>query len=114
MVTRKEAIEYCLTLPNTYEDYPFHDDNWTVMRHKDNKKTFAMIYERNSYICINVKCDTEWIRCWQEAYESVIPGYHMNKKYWNTIILDNTISEADIKRMIAESYDLVKPVKKSK
>ena len=45
MKTRKEAIDYCLSLKNTYEDYPFHDFNWTVMRHKNNKKMFAAIYE---------------------------------------------------------------------
>ena len=45
MRERKEVIEFCLGLHGTYEDYPFHDFNWTVMRHKDNKKMFAAIYE---------------------------------------------------------------------
>lgn len=44
MRERKEAIEYCLTLGNAYEDYPFDDANWTVMRHRENKKTFALIF----------------------------------------------------------------------
>ena len=45
MKTRKDVIDYCLTLKNVYEDYPFHDFNWTVMRHMDNKKMFAAIYD---------------------------------------------------------------------
>ena len=51
-----------------------------------------------------------WARdFWQNAYEAVVPAYHMNKKHWNSLILDGTILEKDIKRMIAESYDLCKP-----
>ena len=50
MTKRKEAIGYCLALKDTYEDYPFHDPNWSVMRHKKNQKVFALIYERNEQI----------------------------------------------------------------
>ena len=60
MTERKEAIACCLALKNVYEDYPFHDPNWSVMRHKENQKVFALIYERNGQIWINVKCDPEW------------------------------------------------------
>ena len=55
MTERKEAIACCLALKNVYEDYPFHDPNWSVMRHKENQKVFALIYERNGQIWINVK-----------------------------------------------------------
>jgi len=105
-------IEYCSSLSGVYEDYPFHDDNWTVMRCKDNKKTFAMIYERNGLIWINVKADPEWIDFWRNTYASVIPGYHMNKNHWNSIILDETVPDKVIMRMVAESYDLVRPKRK--
>ena len=108
MKTRKEIIRYCMTFPNIYEDYPFHDDNWTVMRCAENKKSFAYIYERKQQIWVNVKGSPEWISFWQNAFPSVVPGYHMNKKYWNSLILDGTIPDKDIKRMLAESYDLVK------
>lgn len=107
MLTRKDAITYCLTFKDVYEDYPFHDENWTVIRCKKNKKTFALIYERNGAICINVKCDVQWVDFWRNAYEAVIPGYHMNKKYWNTVILNGSIPRTEIERMIAESYDIV-------
>lgn len=108
MKTRREAVRYCLTFPEVFEDYPFHDDNWTCMRIKSSKRIFAWIYEREDHIWVNVKCEPEWRDFWQKAYASVVPAYHMNKKHWNSIILDDTIPEKDIKRMIAESYDLCK------
>ena len=108
MKTRKEVIEYCLSLDDSYEDYPFHDNNWTVMRHKSNRKSYAYIYEKGGLIWVNVKCDPEWIFFWRNAFASVVPAFHMNKKHWNSIILDGTVAVADIRRMIAESYDLTK------
>ena len=56
---------------------------------------------------LNVKVAPEWRDFWRSAYDSVIAGYHQNKEHWNTIILDGTIPEKEIRRMIAESYDLV-------
>lgn len=106
MKTREEAIAYCSTFQDVLEDYPFQDKNWTCMRHKRNRKIFAWIYERSGYMCINVKCDVEWREFWRSAYDAVIPGFHMNKTHWNTMILDGTIPEKEIRRMIAESYDL--------
>lgn len=107
MKTRKEAIQYCKTLPDVYEDYPFHDENWTVMRIRKSKKCFAYIFEREDRIWINVKCSPEWIGVWREAFAGVVPGFHMNKEHWNSIILDGSVPDREIKRMIAESYDLV-------
>ena len=85
MQTRQEAIQYCHSFQDVYEDYPFHDDNWCVMRHKGNKKTFALIYDKDGYVWINVKCDPEWREFWRNAFESVVPAYHMNKTHWNSI-----------------------------
>lgn len=112
METRQEVIAYCLTFQGALEDYPFHDTNWTLMRHKENRKAFACIYKREEYIWINVKCDPEWRDFWRGAYASVVPAYHMNKEHWNSIILDGSVKEDDIKRMIEESYELIKPKKK--
>ncbi len=108
MRTRQEAVGYSLTFPDVYEDYPFHDLNWTCMRIRTNKRIFAWIFEREGRIWVNVKCDSEWRDFWRETYESVIPAYHMNKRYWNSVILDGSIPEKEIRRMIAESYDLCK------
>ena len=114
MITREDIIKYCLSLQGVYEDYPFHDDNWTVMRCKQNKKTFAFIYKKDDYIWINVKVAPEWIDFWRNAYESVVPAYHMNKSHWSSVILDGSVPENEIRRMIVESYDMVKPkMKKS-
>ncbi|MFA9377691.1 MAG: MmcQ/YjbR family DNA-binding protein [Lachnotalea sp.] len=109
MFTRDEVIEFCKKFKDVYEDYPFHDSNWTVMRCKHNKKTFALVFEKDECIWINVKCNPEWIQLWRNTFKSVLPAYHMNKTHWNSIILDGTVPIFDIKRMIEESYDLVKP-----
>jgi O-6-methylguanine DNA methyltransferase len=107
MRTRQEALAYGLSFPNTYQEAPFHDDNWQLVRIKGSKKAFLWTYERNGLINLNVKTDQEWRDFWRSTYPSVLPGWHQNKEHWNTILLDGTIPEEDIKRMIAESYDLV-------
>ena len=107
MTTREEALEYGLSLPGTYQDAPFRDDNWQLVRVKGSKKAFLWTYERQGLLNLNVKADPEWRDFWRSAYEAVIPGWHQNKEHWNTIILDGSISEKDIRRMIKESYDLV-------
>ena len=107
MKTRKEALAYGLSFPDTYQDAPFHEDNWQLVRVRGSKKAFLWTYERDGYINLNVKADPEWRDFWRNAFEAVIPGWHQNKEHWNTIILDGSIPDADIKRMIGESYDLV-------
>lgn len=107
MNTREEALAYGLSFPNTYQEAPFHDPNWQLVRVKGSKKAFLWTYERNGYINLNVKVDPEWRDFWRSAFDAVIPGWHQNKEHWNTIILDGSIPDADIKRMIAESYDLI-------
>lgn len=114
MKERREAIDYCLTYNDAYEDYPFEDINWCVIRHKSNKKVFAWIFDKDGYVWINVKCDTEWIDFWRKAFKSVIPAYHLNKTHWNSIILDGTVPDKDIYRMIDESYELTGPKLKGK
>ena len=105
---RKYIIDFCMALPEVYEDYPFKDKNWTLMRHKKNSKAFAWIYERQGKIWINVKCDPEWRDFWRSAYKSVVPGYHQSKEHWNSIIMDGNVPDKDVKRMIEESYDLTR------
>ena len=108
MKTREEAVQYALTFPDVYRDEPFHDLNWTVIRKKKSRKVFLWIFEREGHIWLNVKADPEWRDFWREVYPSVVPAYHLKKKYWNTIILDGTVPEEKIRQMIGESYDLVK------
>lgn len=112
MTTRKEAAAWCLTLKDVYEDYPFHDPNWCVIRHRSSRKVFVWIFDRDGYVWINVKCEPGWRDFWRQTYASVVPAYHLNKEHWNSIILDGTVPEAEIQRMISESYDLTAPKKK--
>ncbi len=107
MTTREEALQYGLSFPDTYQEAPFHDPNWQLVRVKKSKKAFLWTYEREGMICLNVKVDPEWREFWRQAYEAVQPGYHQNKEHWNTILLNGTIPDKEIRRMIAESYDLV-------
>lgn len=107
MITREEVLKFGLSFQNTYEEKPFHDQNWQLVRVKGSRKTFLWIYDRNGYVNLNVKADPEWRDFWRSAYEAVTAGYHQNKEHWNTLILDGSIPDKDIKRMIAESYDLV-------
>lgn len=107
MMTREEALAYGMSFDNVYEEKPFRDPSWQLVRIKGSKKTFLWIYEREGYINLNVKVNPEWRDFWRSTYESVTAGYHLNKEHWNTIILDGTVPEKEIKRMIAESYDLV-------
>ncbi len=107
MKTRKEVLEYGLSFPDTYQEAPFHDTNWQLVRVKGSKKAFLWTYERNGFINLNVKADLEWRDFWRQTYTAVIPGWHQNKEHWNTVILDGSIPDKDVRRMIAESYDLV-------
>jgi O-6-methylguanine DNA methyltransferase len=107
MRTREEALSYGLSFPDTYQDAPFHDENWQLVRYKGNKKAFLWTYEREGFINLNVKVEPDKAFFWRDIYESVMPGYHQNKEHWNTIILDGSIPDKDIECMIAESYDLI-------
>ena len=102
MTTREEVLAYGLSFPDTYQEAPFHDQNWQLVRVKESKKAFLWTYERNGYINLNVKADSESLDFWRQAFESVIPGWHQNKDHWNTIILDGSVPDDAVKQMIAE------------
>lgn len=107
MKTREQALKYGLSFPDTYQEAPFHDPNWQLVRYKKNKKAFLWTYEKDGYVCLNVKVDPDKAFFWRRIHASVVPGYHQNKDHWNTIILDGSIPDKDVKMMIAESYDLI-------
>ncbi|HWQ51727.1 MAG TPA: MmcQ/YjbR family DNA-binding protein [Terriglobales bacterium] len=117
-MTRQELINHCLTFPAAYEDYPFDDaadaGAWTVMRHRANKKSFALIYERGGQLCVNLKCEPFEADFLRRAYAGVTPAYHMNKVHWNTVTLCSDVPEAELLRQIARSYDLIKPKVRSR
>ena len=107
MKTRQEALAYGLSFPDTYQEAPFHDPNWQLVRVKKLGKAFLWTYEKDGYINLNLKVDPQWRDLWRRTYKAVQPAYHQNKEHWITVILDGSIPDEDIKRMIAESYDLV-------
>jgi predicted DNA-binding protein (MmcQ/YjbR family) len=108
MKSRQEAINYCMKYRNVFEDEPFRDKNWTTIRHKENQKVFAWIFERDDHIWINVKGEPEVNRHLRQIYHSIVPAYHLNKEHWNSIILDGTIPEKEIYEMVKTSYHLTK------
>lgn len=105
---RKEILDYGLKFPGAYADTPFYDENWVLLRFRKNRRTFAATYEWNGNIWVNVKVDPQRRDVWRSVYQSVLPAYHQNKMYWNSIILDGTIPDKEVQRMIAENYDLIK------
>lgn len=106
MITRKEAIAACLRLPDAYEDYPFGDANWAVMRHQTNRKVFAAIYDHEGRVWMNVKAEPGWADFWKTVYPAVVPAYHMNKLHWISVILDGSMRDEEIFHLIDDSYRL--------
>lgn len=115
-MTRQDLIDFCLTLPGAYEDYPFSelpgDGATTVMRHLGNKRSFALIMEHDGQLYLNLKCDPMEADFLRQVYQGVIPGYHMNKTHWNTVVMDTDVPDEEIQRQIGNSYDLIKPKKR--
>ncbi len=103
--------EYCLSKKAATEDTPFGEDT-LVFRVCD--KMFALTGINSIPPRVNLKCDPERAVALREQYDAVIPGYHMNKKHWNTVILDGTIPADEIRELVDHSYELiVKGLKKS-
>ena len=104
--------EYILQKPSVTEGFPFGEDTLVF---KVNEKIFLLAGLDSSPLQFNVKCDPEKaIELRDEYPESVLPGYHMNKKHWNTIIVDGRLSAKQVKEMIDDSYALVAPQKRIK
>lgn len=103
-MTHKEVEEYLLSMPNAHLDYPFGED---VAVYKVGDKMFALVAEKSQPVRISLKCDPLLAQTLREKYESVMPGYHLNKKHWNTVLLTSQLSWEEIKDLIRHSYDLV-------
>jgi predicted DNA-binding protein (MmcQ/YjbR family) len=105
----EEVREYCLSKREVTEGLPFGD---TTLVFKVTGKIFALVsLDKNQ---INLKCDPDLAIELREQYDSVIPGYHMNKKYWNTILLNGSIPDRLLKKWIDLSYDLIAKKEKKK
>ena len=102
--------EYILKKPSVTEGFPFGEDTLVF---KVNGKIFLLAGLDETPLQFNVKCDPEKaIQLREDHPESVLPGYHMNKKHWNTIIVDGRLSAKQLKEMIDASYALVQKKKK--
>lgn len=103
-MTHEEVEEYLLSMPNARLDYPFGED---VAVYKVDDKMFALVAEKSEPVRISLKCDPELSKVLREKYESVMPGYHLNKKHWNTIVLSGQLSWEEVQDLIRHSYQLV-------
>ncbi len=102
---------YLMSKQGAAEDYPFGPE---VMVFKVMGKMFALIPWDKEPLQVNLKCEPDTAMILREIHEAVKPGYHMNKKHWNTIVINGSLPEEIILNMIDESYDLVvKKLKKS-
>ncbi len=95
--------EHCIAKPDVTESFPFDDDTLVF---KVNGKIFAMV-NLNGGIQLNLKCDPELAIELREKYQAVQPGYHMNKRHWNTVNIDGSIPDKLILEWIDHSYELV-------
>jgi len=96
--------EYCLAKPNVTEGTPFGE---TVLVFKVGGKMFALAALDEVPTTVNLKCDPDLALDLRDRYEQVRPGYHMNKKHWNTVEIESGIPDAELRKMIDHSYDLV-------
>jgi len=101
--------EYCLSKPGVEETLPFGPDTLVF---KVNGKVFLLVGLDEDPLSFNVKCDPDKAVELREEYACVLPGYHMNKKHWNTIVADGSVSSRQLKEWIDWSYDLVLQKKK--
>jgi predicted DNA-binding protein (MmcQ/YjbR family) len=102
-MTLAQFHEYCLSLPGVTEEFPFGDE---TLVYKVSGKIFALSGLEN-FETINLKCDPEEAIELRERYEGVVPGYHMNKKHWNTVDVHSGIPNKLLLEWIRKSYNLV-------
>lgn len=109
-MTHKELEEYLLSFPNTWLDFPFGEDiSVYKIGHKETGegKLFAIISDKSKPLRVSLKCDPQLAEILREKYETVLPGYHLNKKHWNTIICSGQLPDEEIRSLALLSYNLV-------
>lgn len=110
VMTHKELEAYLLEFPGTWLDYPFGEGS-SVYKWGDKEtgegKMYAIIQDGTKPLRVSLKCDPNLAETLREKYETVVPGYHLNKKHWNTIICSGQLSDEEIKDLARLSYNLV-------
>lgn len=105
MFDRDALRDYCLSMTGAYEEFPFGPE---AAVYKVKSKMFALIPVEANPLSISLKCDPAEAVILRQNYDAVQPGYHMNKKHWNTITIDGEIDDDRIQEMIEDSYVLVR------
>jgi len=109
-MTHKELEEYLLKYPNSWLDFPFGEGT-SVYKVGDKEagegKMFAIIADDSKPLRVSLKCDPLLAESLREKYETVVPGYHLNKKHWNTVICTGQLSDDEVKDLARLSYNLV-------
>lgn len=109
-MTHKDIDEYLLSFPNTWLDFPFGEGTSVYKvghREVDQGKMFAIIQDGSDPLRVSLKCDPQLAENLREKYETVLPGYHLNKKHWNTIICSGQLTDEEVKDLAHLSYQLV-------
>lgn len=96
--------KYLLDKPEAVEDFPFGPE---AAVYKVRDKMFALVFSNANETRINLKCDPIEAEQLRMVFDGIIPGYHMNKRHWNTVIINGSVPDAEVKRMIDNSYALV-------
>lgn len=104
MLSHNEVEKYILSKPGAYVDFPFGEDTEVF---KVGSKMFGLINIVDKEMRINLKSDPDDAIYLRDNFDAIIPGYHMNKKHWNTIIIDNRLPDGLVKDLIDRSYELV-------
>jgi predicted DNA-binding protein (MmcQ/YjbR family) len=104
----EEIRQYALSKGDVEEGFPFGGD---ALVFKIKGKMFLLLMMSSSPVTFNAKCDPEKAMEWRERYSSVEPGYHMNKKHWNTVTVDGSLRRDQLKEMIDDSFQLVAKIK---
>ncbi len=104
VVDADQLRRYCLVKPGAVEDFPFGDD---VSVFKVAGKIFAISALHREPLEVSLKCDPDVAEALRAEHAAVRPGYHLNKRHWNTVTLDGTIADDEIEGMIDDSYELV-------
>jgi predicted DNA-binding protein (MmcQ/YjbR family) len=100
----EELRDYCLSLAGTDEEFPFGPDTSAF---KVAGKIFALSRLADDPLCVSLKCDPALAEELREANAAVMPGYHLNKRHWNTVIIDGSLPDQMISDMVQDSYDLI-------
>lgn len=103
-MTRDDVLALCAGLPGAVEDYPFGDG---VVVFRVERRMFALVPLESSPGAVNLKCDPDIALELRARHRSVRPGYHQNKRHWNTVVLDDSIADSELEWMIGHSYELV-------